>query len=458
MTNLSDDVELEPYDPISETDVIVFQFLSVPITLSKIRYLTFTLIGVALLWPWNCFLSASAYYGQRFANTILLIKMYSSTMMSVSTLTSTGFNYYLSQVQAGVNYNRRIVLGLTMTIFVFIIMAVSCVSLLFIEMNDVMFFVILMFMVFISAVATCYAQNGTMATVNVLGGVYANAVMVGQGLAGVLPSVALIISILVVGEKPESTHKYVDKDYGVFVYYITASLISLACIGALNVINHQTNKVHYNLLAEPLPHSPANLNSPQITEQEPIIQKNHIPFGQLWSKLKFIVLTIFLTFSITLIFPVFASTVESVHINSKHRFFNKTIYIPFVYLIWNLGDLISRILCGTPNSRLLIHNPKTLIIYAVARLIFIPLFLSCNIHPNIHQSSALINSDLWYIGLQFLFGFSNGQLSTSSFMVVGDFCDSDEEKEAAGGFTTIFLSTGLAFGSVFSYALVVVIN
>ena len=43
-------------------------------------------------------------------------------------------------------------------------------------------------------------------------------------------------------------------------------------------------------------------------------------------------------------------------------------------------------------------------------------------------------------------------------MIVGDYCDTDEEKEAAGGFTTVFLSTGLAVGSVLSYLLVLVVN
>ena len=70
----------------------------------------------------------------------------------------------------------------------------------------------------------------------------------------------------------------------------------------------------------------------------------------------------------------------------------------------------------------------------------------------------MINSDIWYILLQLLFGISNGQLCTSCFMIVGDYCDNDDEKEAAGGFTTVFLSVGLAVGSLLSYLLVLYIN
>lgn len=441
-------------------DPIVVQISKYSLTLSQLRYFTFTLIGIALLWPWNCFLSASAYYGERFAHSTSLIKIYSSTMMTVSTLTSTGYNYYLSQVQKGVNYNRRVNLGLCITVVVFVIMATSCVSYMFIKMNDGMFFTILMVMVFVSSLATCLAQNGTMAIVNVLGGIFANAVMVGQAIAGVLPSVALILSILLfggakngeseTGEVSTNTKQYVQKDYGVFIYYITASLVSIASISLLWWIEKYKDDTGYTLINED--------QSPLHDEE--VVQDTYVPFSVLWKKLKLIVISIFLTFSITLAFPVFASTVESTHTQSNHKFFHKSIYIPFIYLVWNLGDLLARIWCGAPNSKLLITSPKVLAMYSVCRLMFIPLFLTCNIHPYtaLNRSSAIINSDLWYIMLQLLFGISNGQLSTSCFMIVGEYCDSDDEKEAAGGFTTVFLSIGLAVGSVMSYLLVLAIN
>ncbi|ODV77734.1 uncharacterized protein CANTADRAFT_7232 [Suhomyces tanzawaensis NRRL Y-17324] len=436
----------EEYDPI------VLKTGSV--RLSQLKYFTFSLVGIALLWPFNCFLSASAYYGERFAHSPSLVKVYSSTMMSVSTVSSTLYNYYLSQAQAGVNYQHRLNLGLGITIVVFVIMAISCISDWFIRMPDVLFFGILMVLVFLSALATCLAQNGTMAIVNVLGSIYANAVMVGQAVAGVLPSLALIILILIVGEGPKSITEladYVEKDLGVFVYYITASVIAVGSIASIYWVNSYGLN-GYQLVNENEDHDfDTGISGPEEPEG---VTKKHVPFATLWSKLKLIVLTIFLTFSITLIFPVFASKVESTH-ESKNRFLQKNIYIPFIYLIWNLGDLLGRVLCGYPRLRMLIKNPRTLLTYSIGRLVFIPLFLTCNIHPGV--SKPVINSDLWYILLQLLFGISNGQLCTSCFMIVGDYCEEDE-KEAAGGFTTVFLSVGLAVGSLLSYFLVMYID
>lgn len=427
-------------------DPILVQAGLVQLTLSQVRYATYMIVGVSLLWPWNCFLSASAYYAERFAHTPSLIRLLLSTIMTVSSVFSTIFNAYLSQSQKGVNYLHRVYQGLSLTIVVFFIMAISCVSDFFIHMNDYLFFFTLIGMVFVSALATCFAQNGTMALVNVAGSIYANGVMVGQAVAGVLPSIALIVSILLVGEVIHSNSEYMEKDYGVFLYYITASLLSAASMGLLWFI-HQDHTQGYEALGQTYP----------TFEEE--VQKEHVPFLQLWNKLKLIVMTIFLTFSITLVFPVFASNIASTHTESHRLLFQNKIFVPIAFLMWNLGDLLGRIFCGK-FPRFIVRKSHYLIWYSVGRLLFIPLFLTCNIHPNSSkgQSSALVNSDIWYLTLQFLFGLSNGQLSTSCFMVVGDFCDTTQEKEAAGGFTTVFLSSGLAFGSVLSYLLVFFID
>lgn len=433
------------------------------VRLSLLRYLTFTIIGISLLWPWNAFLSASAYYGERFANSPKLVKVYSSTMMSVSTVTSTLYNYYLSQSQTGVSYNHRLNLGLGITIAIFVLMAVLSVSDTFIAMGDEAFFTMLMLMVFVSSLATCLAQNGTMAIVNVLGGVFANGVMVGQAIAGVLPSIALILSILLVEhakmkDSDGNERQPVEKNYGVFIYYITASIIATVSMLLFYWINYYELETNYSALHDADDDDVEAADDLYLeTEiedgaEDEIVQKSHVAFGLLWRKLKLIVLTIFLTFSITLIFPVFASTVTSVHKESKNVFFHNNIYIPFIYLIWNLGDLAGRILCG--YRFFIITKPRLLILYSLARILFVPLFLTCNINGN----GAMISSDLWYIFLQLVFGISNGQLCTSSFMIIRDYCDTDDEKEAAGGFSTVFLSVGLAVGSLFSYLLVAAIS
>lgn len=65
--------------------------------------------------------------------------------------------------------------------------------------------------------------------------------------------------------------------------------------------------------------------------------------------------------------------------------------------------------------------------------------------------------DLGYTIWQFLFGFTNGLLISLSFMNVGKQLDNEDERKAAGGVTNVFLSTGLASGSILSYLFVYII-
>ncbi|KAK7676037.1 hypothetical protein QCA50_021006 [Cerrena zonata] len=152
-------------------------------------------------------------------------------------------------------------------------MAISCVSDFFIKMKDQVFFVTLITLVLISAIATCFAQNGTMAIVNVMGPIYANGVMVGQAIAGVLPSVALIVSILLIGDKPKAIiddYEYVDKNFGVFVYYITATLISIVCMALLYLTNHYRTESAYSTLNQmvdlPLDAEEPPEETPELTQ------------------------------------------------------------------------------------------------------------------------------------------------------------------------------------------------
>lgn len=169
---------------------------SLQLHLSLLTYAAYTMIGIALLWPWNCYLSASAYYGDRFSSSPTLSKAYSSTFMLISTVTTMLYSYYLSQKQEGVNYHRRIFVGLIITIAIFAFLALTCFAKFFIFMNDYSFFGLLMLTVLLSAMASSLAQNGALASANVLGSVYTNGVMVGQAIAGALPPLALICSLL----------------------------------------------------------------------------------------------------------------------------------------------------------------------------------------------------------------------------------------------------------------------
>ena len=141
-------------------------------------------------------------------------------------------------------------------------------------------------------------------------------------------------------------------------------------------------------------------------------------------------------------FPVFTAIIYSVGT------IENAVFVPIAFLVWNVGDFVGRL--GTISKRLsLTHYPVALFCIAGARLVFIPLYLLCNVKGR----GAVVASDLFYLGVvQFLFGLSNGYLGSSCMMGAGDWVDIGE-REAAGGFMGLMLVGGLTVGSLLSFTL-----
>lgn len=386
------------------------------------RYLTFLFIGIGLLWPWNCILGASQYFRHDvFLDNTIWSKIFASSMMTVSTVSSTLFNIWLATRQH--SYSGRVVRGLVWEIVVFVILGAltlfkSWFSLPFI-------FITIMVLVAISSVATAMTQNGIMAIANVHGSVFSQAVMVGQAVAGVLPSVVLFIISFSSDPSRQSTG-------GILFYFLTTAAVSI-----VSILLYRVNQVGAKLI---------NVTPDSTTSSQ-------VPFGVLYSRLKHLVLSIFTTFVVTLIFPVFASTTlvkELPLANSQ--------FIPFIFTIWNLGDLYGRVIADWPQFRSPKFTPFKTFIYSLLRILFVPLFFICSKDNFSEHTSFPMAKDLLYTLLQFLFGLTNGHVISISFMKVPDALTAGEEREAAGGFTNIFVSAGLTLGSILSYGCVFIIE
>ncbi|GME77215.1 unnamed protein product [Ambrosiozyma monospora] len=182
---------------LREYTVFTIPIIHKPFTLSALKYVTFFLCGTANLWPWNCFLSASEFFQDAFSSNQTLSNGYSSTMMTVSTISSTVFNVFLSQRQKDANYTRRLQIGNLAQVIIFTLMSLTSVfSTLHTDVGVILYFIFVMFCVVISSFGVCLAQVGVLALVNVEGAIYANANVVGNAVAGVLPSISMIAAVL----------------------------------------------------------------------------------------------------------------------------------------------------------------------------------------------------------------------------------------------------------------------
>ncbi|SCU90948.1 LADA_0F07250g1_1 [Lachancea dasiensis] len=394
--------------------------------LKDLSYVTFMLIGVALLWPWNSFLSASLYFQHDvFHDDTIYARTYISTMMTISTTSSVMFNLWLSKRQH--SYAERVVRGLIWEVVVFGLLAVFVlVRKVF---PDWLNFLFLMTMVLISSCGTAMTQNGAMALANVFGPQFSQSVMMGQAVAGVLPSLVLFGVSFIGDPRNQSVG-------GIFAYFCTTIAVSASCIVLYRISGIGS----------------ADKRELLLNEQTDDIEDNTVSFAVLFQKLKYLVLSIFTTFIVTLLFPVFAANTFVMGLPMHNAQ-----YIPFIFTVWNLGDLYGRAISDYPVFQSANFTPFKTFLYSIARAGLVPLFFCFNLNDSRKPSGSVL-SDFGYILLQFLFGVTNGNVLSISFMKVSPQLSSDKERKAAGGFTNIFLSSGLACGSLVSYVFVYIVS
>jgi equilibrative nucleoside transporter 1/2/3 len=91
--------------------------------------------------------------------------------------------------------------------------------------------------------------------------------------------------------------------------------------------------------------------------------------------------------------------------------FNLLVFSSIHFLVFNVGDFSGRYLCSFP--RLLVWSARRLLVLSLARTLFIPLFLACNVRAG---APTLISSDFLFFLILFAFGLSNGYVSSLCMM------------------------------------------
>ncbi|KAJ5317206.1 hypothetical protein N7508_001714 [Penicillium antarcticum] len=412
---------------------------------SRTEYGIFFLLGISMLWAWNMFLAAAPYFYTRFQSDDWTKLHYQPSILSVSTVTNLGTAYILAKLQKNASYPWRIMLSLLINCAVFTILAFSAVV--FTDGSARTYFGFLMVMVFGASLATGINQNGVFAYVSGYGrDEYMQAIMSGQGVAGVLPCIVQIISVLAVPSKGDS----VDRDPGqdqdpsmpqttssrsAFVYFLTSMAVSvIALLGFLYLLRNQ-------------PQSRQKVT--RADDESMADEHEHSKTVSLWSlfvKLRFLAFAVFMCFLVSMVFPVYTAEIQSVNDPTSSQIYDSSVFIPIAFLLWNLGDLVGRMGVAIPGISLGKY-PQAAAILAITRVMFIPIYQLCNINGK----GAVVKSDIFYLAVQFLFGATNGYLGTSCMMGASHWVVADE-RPAAGGFMSMVLVGGLAAGSLLSFS------
>jgi equilibrative nucleoside transporter 1/2/3 len=388
------------------------------------------------------FLAAAPYFSNRFAAHPWISANFQSSIQSVSTIFNLLSMLLLAQRQSSASYPFRITSALIINLGCF---AVLAFSVLFLSgISEQWYFALLLAVVFITSCATGLLQNGCFAFAASFGHPsYVQAIMGGQGIAGVLPAIAQIGSVLAVppktssGAENEGDGVTREMKISTTIYFLTAVLIAAVSLLAFIPLLRRHNRL---LLSR--------MRASSTVEAAEQAHRKSVPMAVLYGKLPYFALAIILCFAVTMVFPVFTASIVSVRDPAtSSRIFSREAFIPLAFLIWNIGDLLGRMSSVLPFAWGLETRPWLLFLLSLSRIAFIPLYYMCNIGGR----GAIISSDVFYLlVVQFGFGLSNGWVASEVMMgateVVGE-----EEREATGGFMGFNLVLGLTVGSLLSF-------
>lgn len=431
------------------------------IPFSWVEYSIFAMLGVAMLWAWNMFLAAAPYFATRFRGDAWLAANFQSAVLSTSTVTNLGAMLLLANVQSSASYPFRITTALVMNVGFFSLLTASTTS--FLDAPPRIYAGFVLAMVGLTAWATGLMQNGAFAFAAGFGRPeYMQAIMTGQAVAGVLPSVAQMVSYLAFSEEQSKQQQLQGQEESAgaaaFYYFLTAVVVSSAALAAFLPLIRRHNRIVEDRMSDRMAASHASVQEAERAARR-VVGPVH-----LFRKLHFSASAVFLCFAVTMFFPVFTSKIVSVRSSSAPGeagkggagagggeplppLFQPGAFIPLAFFFWNLGDLAGRVSSAHPFFAALRRRPSALFGLAAARVCFLPLYMLCNVGGR----GAVVPSDLFYLLLvQLPFGLTNGWLGSSAMMAAADWVD-EPEREAAGAFMGLCLVAGLAAGSVLSF-------
>lgn len=342
--------------------------------------------------------------------------------------------------------NFRVYSSLIPTLAIFVVIT----ALVKVDIDANAFFGFIMVCVVLSGVAVGFLQNGIFSVSAKFPFPYTGATMNGQALAGLAVAMSQILTTLA-GTGAEESDEAIELSA---ILYFSISVIVLLC-----------SLVGYYILRK-LPVFRYYHKGRRDRQREAALaaesgaalkQVDNSLRGQL-AVLKIVWAPSFAVcynFLVTLaIFPTIIASIASVNQESESRIFHD-IFVPFAFLLFNIGDLLGRMLAGM----IPFPTPRWQFIFSLARTVFFFLFLCCNVvlrDPNgvpIETSlPVLFGNDYVYWLFVLLFATSNGYLASVCMITAPTMVD-PKEKEKVGTLMITALVFGLSLGSFFSFGL-----
>uniref|UniRef100_A0A671QPY4 Equilibrative nucleoside transporter 1-like n=1 Tax=Sinocyclocheilus anshuiensis TaxID=1608454 RepID=A0A671QPY4_9TELE len=401
-------------------------------------WLIFFMLGLGTLLPWNFFMTATMYFTSRLADpsseanfsvnateedsqSVLQAK-FNNVMTLCAMVPLLVFTCLNSVLHQRIPQKIRIAGSLTAILVVFLLTAI----LVKVDLDSLPFFIITMIKIICINSFGAVLQGSLFGMAGLLPASYTTPIMSGQGLAGTFAAFSMICAIA----SGSAMH---DSAFG---YFITACVVISLAIASYALLPRLAFFQYY---LESQQSKPAEDEENKMD----LLKKVFLYFSrQIWV----------MAFSVCFAFTITIGTFPAITVDVKSTIADggkwELYFIPVsCFLLFNVFDWLGRSLtavCMWPGK-----DSKLLPGLLVARVIFVPLFMLCNVQPR-YNLPVYFSHDGWFITFMILFAFSNGYLA-SLCMCFGPKKVDAIEAETAGAIMAFFLSLGLALGASLSF-------
>ena len=391
------------------------------------------LFGLASLLPWNMFITATGYFQGKFNATesetiIINFPSYlqiggivSNVVLSMSSMIIIRY----VRIPHLINLSNTIMLaGFIFTTFLTKINTDSW-AVTFFVLTNVVFCIM-------SALTALYVSS-MMAMASMMPPHSIKGFFLGQALAGLFATCLSIITLSIPGANTD--------DAG-FYYFLIASLTLSASL-MLYVVFRKMPYVRFYLEKG---EESSSLESEKLDGE---VVETLTLFQLFRATQKYSLASFFALLYTLVMFPAVMSRLKSTGPDGR---WSETYFLPvIVFLGFNVGDV-----CGRISSSFLRWPGKNLILWvSIARVIFIPLLLMCNLQPR--AIAVWFTSDIFALVLIFLFGWSNGHILSLSVSYAPQDVVGDINKASIGTIQAFSCSCGLVVGSCLVFAVVSII-
>ncbi|KAM6922124.1 equilibrative nucleoside transporter 1-like isoform 1-T3 [Lycodopsis pacificus] len=426
-------------------------------------WIIFFILGLGTLLPWNFFMTATMYFTSRLKDPTDLSSRQTTNETSeggdtrnvleskfnnvmtlcamVPLLIFTCLNSFLHQ---RIPQKLRIIGSLAVILVVFLLTAVFVK----VDVAPLTFFTITMIKIICINSFGAILQGSLFGLAGILPASYTTPIMSGQGLAGTFAAFSMICA-LATGSALQDT---------AFGYFITACVVILLAITSYIALPRMEFFQFYMESNGSTPSADEENNMDLLKKESPAEKRPVVSLVEDEAKPTVSVINIFkqiwvMALSVCFIFTVTIGTFPAVTVEVKSTVANggtwEKYFIPVsCFLLFNLMDWAGRSLtavCMWPGK-----DSIWLPVMVGLRVIFIPLFMLCNVQPR-YRLPVVFGHDALYIMFMIVFSFSNGYLA-SLCMCFGPKKVPPHEAETAGAIMAFFLSLGLALGAGVSFA------